>query len=226
MGTLKEWFRTRREIKIINRIKDHSKKAYQCVTVFKDALLLFFSDDAKGMKNAVKRVNDIENECDNIRREIMHSLTRGELSPQVRNDLAHLIGRLDDVANSTNAAARHLAILPAGSLREIKDLLIEMVDITISCAEVLRDTIEIEIEGAIEEVDKSIAKINKLEHEVDQIHYKVLEQLNKSEYKDLSPFVALGIYELISCTEQISDNCEATGDFVKMINLRASGKLL
>ncbi|MHA1650878.1 MAG: DUF47 domain-containing protein, partial [Candidatus Helarchaeota archaeon] len=199
--------------------------AYNCVVQFKEALLLFFKNDMKGTKSAIKKVNQIENECDNLRREIMNSLTQGELSPQVRNDLAHLINRLDNVANSANAAARRLGILHPNLLNQIYDLLMEMIDKTILCAEILRDAIEIEIEGAIEEVDKSITKINRIEHEVDHIHYKILEELTKLEYKDLSPFIALNIYELIESIEQISDYCEHTADFVKIINLRAASKI-
>ncbi len=163
MGTLLEWFRGRREAKIISRIKEHAKKAYNCVVLFNEALSNFYQGDAKATQASIKKVNQIENECDQIRREIMTSLTKGELSPQVRNDLAHLVGRLDNIANSANAAARRLSILKPNTVtNQISELLQKMVDKTLSCAEVLRDTIEIEIEGTIEEVDSSITRINKL----------------------------------------------------------------
>ncbi len=227
MGTLLDWFRSRREQKIINQIKEHAKKAYNCVVLFKDALTSFFAEDMAGAKKMIKRVNQVENECDNLRREIMNALTRGELAPQVRNDLAHLIGRLDNVANSANASARRLGIIQPQPLKIIYDPLLEMVDKTILCAEVLRDTIEIEMKGALEEVNDSITRINKIEHEVDHLHYNVLEKLtNTEDYKDISPFMALNIYELIENIEQISDYCEATADFVKIINLRVAGKTL
>jgi predicted phosphate transport protein (TIGR00153 family) len=222
MGTLLEYFRGRRERKIISKIKEHAKKAYHCVVLFNEALNSFYTGDLKATSSSIKRVNQVENECDKIRRSIMRSLTRGELSSQVRNDLAHLVGRLDNVANSANAAARRLSILkPNPIMDEISALLRKMVDKTLVCAEVLRDTIEIEIEGAIEKVDKSLTRINKLEHEVDRIHYELLSQLNQVESRHLSPFVAYNIFDLIENTEQISDYCEETADFVKIINLRA-----
>ncbi|TFG05092.1 MAG: DUF47 family protein [Promethearchaeota archaeon] len=224
MGTLLEWFRSRREAKIIRRIKEDAKKVYNCVVQFKEALMLFLNDDLKGAQAAARKVNRIENECDDIRREVMTELTKGELSPQVRNDMAHLINRLDHVADNANAAARRLVILKPGTLKEIADGLLEMVDKSIEAAEVLRNTIEIEIEGQTENVDHSIAKINYLEHEVDLAHYKVLEKLNQVDYKDISPFVALTVIQLIESIEEISDSCENTADFVKIINLQAVGK--
>ncbi|MHA1264006.1 MAG: DUF47 domain-containing protein [Candidatus Helarchaeota archaeon] len=225
MGTLLEWFRTRREAKIIRGIKEHAKKAYNCVVEFKEALTLFLNNDVKGAQQSAKKVNQIENECDNIRRELTSELTKGELSSQVRNDMAHLINRLDYVANSANAAARRLIILKPENLQPIADDLLEMVDKSIEGAEILRDTIELEIEGSTEDVDASVAKINFIEHQVDQIHYKILETLNHLDHKDLSPFVALTIYELIENVEQISDSCESTADFVKIINLQAVRKV-
>ncbi len=224
MGTLLEWFRTRREAKIIRRVKEDAKKVYNCVTQFREALSLFLDGDMKAATKAIKKVSQIENECDNIKREVLTELTKGELSPQVRNDLAHLINRLDQVANSANAGARRLVVLKPEHIKPIADSLLEMVDKSIEGAEVLRDAIEIEIEGQTEKVDASITKINYLEHQVDQIHYKILKQLNDLDAKDISPFVALTIYQLIGAIEQIADACEGTADFVKIINLQATGR--
>lgn len=224
MGTLLEWFRTRREAKIIRRVKEHGKKVYNCVVQFREALSLFLNNDMKAAKSAIKKVSQIENECDDIKREMLVELAKGELSPQVRNDLAHLINRLDQVANSANAAARRLRVLKPDYLQPIAEMLLEMVDKSIESAEILRDAIEIEIEGRTEDVDASVTKINYLEHQVDQIHLRILQKLNELDAKDVSPFVALTMYQLIAAIEQISDACEGTADFVKIINLQAAGR--
>jgi uncharacterized protein len=224
MGSLLEWFRSRREAKVIRTIKEHAKKSYNCVVQFKDALSLFFADDLKGAMSSIHKVSQIEHECDELRRQVLYELAKGELSPKVRNDLAHLIGRLDNVANAANAAARRLAILKPEFAQKISDLILEMIDKSILGAEVLRNTIDIEIEGATEEVDSSVLKINQLEHEVDQVHYKLLQELNQPAYNTIPPFVALNIYELIENIERISDSCENTADFVKIINLEAVSK--
>lgn len=224
MGTLLEWFRNRREAKVIRWIKEDAKKVYNCVTQFKDALMLFFENDLQAASVSIQKVSKIEHEADDLRRKVLFDLAIGELSPKVRNDLAHLIGRLDNVANAANAAARHLAILKPETFPKINDLIIDMVDKSILTAEILRDTIENELEGATEAVDASVLKINQMEHEVDLIHYKILEELNKDDYKDISPFIALNIYEFIENMEDISDSCENTADFVKIINLEAVSK--
>jgi len=224
MGTLLEWFRNRREAKVIRWIKEDAKKVYDCITQFKDALMLFFESDLKSASVSIQKVSKIEHECDDLRRKVLYDLAIGELSPKVRNDLAHLIGRLDNVANAANAAARHLSILKPEQFPKINDLLIEMVDESIATTEILRDTIENELEGATEAVDASVLKINRMEHEVDLIHYKILEELTQDQYKDISPFIALNIYEFIENVEDISDSCENTADFVKIINLEAVSK--
>ena len=224
MGSLLEWFRNRREAKVIRTIKEHAKKAYNCVVQFKDSLNLFFEGDLKGAMSSIQKVSQIEHECDDLRRQVLYELAKGEISPKVRNDLAHLIGRLDNVANAANAAARRLSILKPEFAGKIKDLILEMIDKSIMGAETLRNTIEIEIEGATEEVDSSVLKINQLEHEVDQVHYRLLQELNQPAYNQTPPFVALNIYELIENIERISDSCENTADFVKIINLEAVSK--
>ena len=111
MGSLLEWFSTKREEKVIKRTKEHSKKVYECVYEFQRAIELYCDGKVDKAAKLISRVNQIENEADDIRREVLLLLSKGQMVPQVREDLTHLTKRLDDVANGANAAGRRLQLL-------------------------------------------------------------------------------------------------------------------
>ena len=222
MGTLLDWFRTRREAKIIKGTRLHSKKVYDAVFELDKVVDLFCKNRSSETPPLIQKINNLENEADEIRRKVMLDLTKGELIPTVREDLAHLIKRLDSVANNTNAAARRLKLLTSTSeqLEPIFDELKEMSRFTLLCVELLDKTINEQLGGSSPTIFESVAKINLYEHEVDQLNMAVKKKLIELD-KPVAPFIATTIYEMINVFENITDCAEETADFIKVINVRA-----
>ncbi|NVM04997.1 MAG: TIGR00153 family protein [Candidatus Helarchaeota archaeon] len=219
MGTLLDWFRTRREAKIIKGTRSHSKKVYDCAFELNNIVKLLCNNNIEEVPKLVKKISDLENEADEIRRTIMLDLTKGELTPGIREDLAHLVKRLDSVANNTNATARRLSLLTADVITPICKELKEMSKLTLKCVKVLDQTIGKQLGGSSPKIFESIAKINQLEHEVDQINMQIKKKLLTLE-QTFSPFIACTIYEMINVFENITDNAEETAEFIKVINVR------
>ncbi|MHA1300120.1 MAG: TIGR00153 family protein [Candidatus Helarchaeota archaeon] len=220
MGTLLEWFRTRREANIIKEARKHAKKVYDAMFELDKVVDLFCRGKSAETPKLIKKINELENEADEIRRKVMLDLTKGELVPNVREDLAHLIKRLDAVANNTNAAARRLRLLTSEEIEPICDELKEMSKITLKCIKLLNETINEQLGGSSPVIFESIAKINRYEHEVDQINMAIKMKLVKLE-NPFSTFVAITIYEMINVFENITDCAEETADFMKVINVRS-----
>ncbi|MFX1449364.1 MAG: TIGR00153 family protein [Promethearchaeota archaeon] len=219
MGTLLDWFRTRREAKIIKGTRLHAKKVYDCAFELNNIVDLFCNGNTKEVPKLVRRISELENEADEIRRTIMLDLTKGELTPGVREDLAHLIKRLDSVANNINASARRFSLLTKDAITPICKELKEMSKITLECVKILGQTIETQLGGSSPVIFDSVARINRLEHEVDQINMQIKTKLLSIE-QSYSPFVAITLYELINVFENITDGAEETADFIKIINVR------
>ncbi len=219
MGTLLDWFKTRREATIIKKTRDHAKKVYDCNFELNNLVSLLLQGKEKEAPKLIKRINEIENECDDIRRNIMIDLTKGELSPSVREDLAHLVKRLDSVANNANATAKRLGLLTYDVLAPIADEIKKMSQITLDCVKLLQNTIDLQMGHAVDKVIESVNEINRLEHEVDVLNYAVKQKLItiRPEY---SPYTAILLFEMVNLLENISDNAEDTADFIKMINVR------
>ncbi|MHA1379751.1 MAG: TIGR00153 family protein [Candidatus Helarchaeota archaeon] len=220
MGTLLEWFRTRREANIIKEAREHSKKVYDAVFELDNVVKLFCEGKYSETPKLIKKINALENEADGIRRKVMLDLTKGELTPSVREDLAHLVKRLDSVANNANAVARRLSLLTSDNIKPVCEELLQMSKLTLECIKVLNNTIELQLGGASPKIFESVARINRLEHEVDLVNMQIKFKLLGLK-QDYSPFEAITIYEMINVFENITDCAEETADFIRIINVRS-----
>jgi len=218
MSGLLEWFKTRRESEVIRKTREHALKVNQVVKETQAFIKKAF--EGKTPKRTQKRTEQIEHEADILRREIFSILTTGELSkPNEREDLMHIVKRMDDVANNANAAVRRLAVLNVGAFPdELKDLVSKMMSHSLECSDMLKECIEkLGIDAS--EILRLTDRIGNIEHEVDLLNSKVKSFLIKSNLT-VNPFEAIVVHEFIERIENISDACEDTADIVKLMALR------
>ena len=218
MGTLFEWFRSRKEAKIIKKTREHAKKVYDTINEFKKVIILIKKTEFDNVKLGLKRIDDLEHECDDIRREILIELSKGELAPSIREDLAHLVKRLDDIANHANAAGRRLYLIENFAIfTPICDRMLEMMDVTMLAVEKTRTLVDELLKEDSQVIIEMVQEVGKLEHKVDTINYEIKKDLQKIDYKNISPFTATIIYEIINRMESISDAAEDVADLIRLL---------
>ncbi|NHI91262.1 MAG: DUF47 family protein [Candidatus Lokiarchaeota archaeon] len=218
MGTLFEWFRSRKEAKIIKKTRAHAKKVYDTINEFKNVIVSIKNKKFDKVRLGVKRIDDIEHECDDIRRDILIELSKGELSPSIREDLAHLVKRLDDIANHANAASRRLILIDnLEVLLPVSDKLVEMMEITILAVEKARLLVDELLKEDSQLIIEMVNEVGVLEHKVDNINYVIKRDLQKIDYKNISPFTATLVHEMVNRMESISDSAEDVADLIRLL---------
>ena len=199
-------------------VKEHAEKVHECVSELKN-LFEDFNISNKDKNRIIEKINKLENECDVIRRSITMELVQGELSPNIREDLAHLIKRLDNVADNANATARRVGLFDLKLLLPVKNDLKIMVKHTIESVKMLKELIENQLGQSKVNINKLINNIHKKEHEVDIDHYKVRMGLPKIDTSNISPFIVIEINTMLESIEFIADSVEETADYIKILNL-------
>ncbi|MHA1379752.1 MAG: TIGR00153 family protein [Candidatus Helarchaeota archaeon] len=220
MGTLLEWFKNRGEADIIRQVHEHVKKVYKVVSELDKTIKLLCEGKSDKIPKLIKNINELENDADEIRRKIMIDLTKKELIPNVREDLAHLTKYLDSVANNANALARRLGLLTPEMLSPIYDEVINMSKITLKCVDVLKDMVIKQLGGSTDDVIESVSKIQRYEHDVDYLSLETKKKLIKLDLK-FSSFASITIQEILNVLENITDSAEETAEFIKIINVRS-----
>lgn len=218
MTGLLEWFKLRRESAVIRKTREHALKVNQVVHETQSFIIKAFA--GKIPERTQRRTEQIEHEADFLRREIFSTLTTGDLSsPDAREDLMHIVKRMDDVANNANASVRRMALINVEEFpEELKDLVLKMISLSLECSDMLKECIEkLGIDKA--EILRLTDLIGKREHDVDLLNSEVKSFLIKSNLTT-NPFEAIVIFEFIERIENVADACEDTADMVKLMALR------
>ncbi|MFX1238486.1 MAG: DUF47 domain-containing protein [Promethearchaeota archaeon] len=223
MSSLFEWFKSRNEESAINKTLVHAQKVLECVVEFEKGLSFLIEE--KNVDLALKvlfRVNELEHQADSIRRNILNGLSQAELNPIIRENLTHLVKRIDDVANAANASSRILIYMNYNDFlkldKVVHENIIKMASVSVECVKKLNLMVNKLIKGEEEDIQKLGDEVNVLEHDVDELRFSVNRNL-VSNHPDVNPFSAIEIHNCISAIEAITDNAEEVADYIIMLTI-------
>jgi len=181
--------------------------------------ILLKEKDVEKSHKLFHKVDVLERDADNLRRKIQRDISRGELNPSVRQDLSHLIKRMDDVANCSTGVARRINTIPLKfweeSSKETIELILEMMKTTVDCVQYL-DKIVLDLLEERKNITKFSTQINQLEHTVDLLNIKLRKNLQETEYtvNFFTIFTAGNVFDIL---EAISDSIEAVADYILVL---------
>ncbi|MBS7649331.1 DUF47 family protein, partial [Candidatus Bathyarchaeota archaeon] len=108
---MERWFEKRRKNKVLDIAYRQMTLALDTVNDLDRAVNAIFMGDKESAKTTVERLFLVEEEIDNLRRAVFEELTGGSLSPRDREDIMHLVKRLDVMADFVKDSARSIMIL-------------------------------------------------------------------------------------------------------------------
>ncbi|GAB4326565.1 MAG: hypothetical protein Kow0069_33140 [Promethearchaeota archaeon] len=228
MGTLIDWFKQKNRADALAKTRVHVQKVLECVAEAEKALRFFLEGKFSEALAVVQRVGELEHDGDNLRREILKDLSRGELASNVRADLTHLVKRVDDVAGAANASAKFMSIFPAEAWLKIREhyaeQLTEMMALSTAATRELVDMLD-DLAGERVFISEISAKVNKHEHDVDVIHFNVKKSLVEVRlFGGAFPgrhFLSVHFLTLLDIMESITDCCEEVADYVVLLAISA-----
>jgi len=218
LSELLKWFEKRKETKAITLMQRHLATTISAVEDLERAVKASVSNNERETKTSIDRVMSAEKEADKLRRVIMIELARGELPSIDREDLMHLIKRVDMVADWSRESTRILSATPMQDVPDsLKKAAVEMVGGVRECAMSLRKCINSMAEKP-EEALKAADEVERLEEKVDDLFENSRRLLAKEE--KLKVGAAILMNELFEAIELAADSCEDTCDQVRVIIVR------
>ena len=136
-----------------------------------------------------------------------------------REDLLHLVKRLDTLADHTKDAARCLEMLLGSDIpAELSDKTVFMTSKLVETAQTLRNSIE-KISSAPNEAIREAKKVGEIEHAIDEEYLQSKGLFVK--YGTSMNCGALVIFDdLIEFIEQAADMCADTADYILVLSSR------
>jgi predicted phosphate transport protein (TIGR00153 family) len=182
------------------------------------ALKASITNNEKETKASIDRVISAEKEADRLRRVVMTDLSSGELPPTDREDLMHLIKRIDMIADWSRESTRILGATPMKDVPDsLKKSAVEMIEGVRECAASLQRCINRMAEKP-EEALKAADEVERLEEKVDDLFENSRRLLAKEE--KIKVGVAILVNELFEAIEMAADMCEDACDQVRIIIVR------
>lgn len=200
----------------------HLRKVLETLVEFERGFNIYVKEKNPELALEIyRRVDDLEREADGIRRELLMQISKSELSSQIREDLTHLVKRIDKIANMTNGASRRMTGIPPDDLMSLNDIIfekmLESINHAIQATKVLITIWKRFRDAETEEILDLCEKIQILEHKSDIIQSEIYRELTKMENLDINQFAAIQISNLIDMIESITDKVEDVGDYIEVL---------
>jgi predicted phosphate transport protein (TIGR00153 family) len=209
---MERWFANRRKSKLFEMADRQMTLAIDTVIELQKSINAASRGNKESAISSFEKLSTIEHEIDELRRMIFEELTRGSLRSKDREDIMHLVKRLDQMADHVKDASRAVVLLleatvPKDMWKQFSDTAKELV----VCATTLRK--------AIEQLAMNLAKqIDKIEGKVDKYYLKSKAMLLQYS-KETDAATILLLKDLIEEMEHVADACDDTADYVRILTV-------
>ena len=214
------WFEKRRKTKGLELAHEQITKAFDTVTWLHKAMKSFSESNFKESSKYIENLYKAEEEVDKLRTDVFMELSKGAaLVADYREDLLHLVKRLDTLADHTKDAARCLEMLAEAEIpQELCEKTVFMASKLVETAQTLRSSIE-KISSNPAEAIEQAKKVGEIEHVVDEEYLK-----SKSLFVKYGAKINCGAMvifdDLIEFIEHAADMCADTADYILVLSSR------
>jgi predicted phosphate transport protein (TIGR00153 family) len=208
----------------VQPLEEHIDVAYRCARLLRD----FFEAATKGDWDTAQevrdKISDLENEADNVKKDIRLRLPKSLFMPVPREDLLELLLVQDKIANR----AKDISGIVLGRKMRIPESITaqfcEFVDRNIDAAKQARKSVreldelftsgfrgaEVDlVAGLIEELDRIETETDDKQAELRWALFKIEDTLN--------PIDAMFLYKVIELTGEIADMAERVGRRLELL---------
>lgn len=209
----------RREEKIINLLRKHIISVIDTTKEFSNAVTELKNGNINNAKKSLVRMEQAEEEADKLDRLISAEASKGEIPQKLREDLMHLVRRVDLIADWTKDAGKNLSLLISKEIA-IPDVFVNKVEylsvLLKDCVLALQKAI-INITIDLDKAVTFVEEVERLEHEIDVEYHKTKGLLFDLDEKAA---VLIILRDMINDVEHASDLAEDAGDIIKIIAVR------
>ncbi|UCE57698.1 MAG: DUF47 family protein [Candidatus Bathyarchaeota archaeon] len=190
--------------------------AIRTVAELKEIITAFHEGKSTEMEKRIETLFLNEVEIDELRRLVFKELSRQALPLKYREDLLHIVKRLDMMADHVKDSARNIKILLGTKVpKEIWDTIVRIAETLVNGSVLLGTAIEMLAINPPQAMEFS-KKVDEQESIVDDEYLKAKALLLKYD-KELGVASLLIVKDLLECMERIADTCADTADYIRVL---------
>jgi predicted phosphate transport protein (TIGR00153 family) len=211
------WFAKRRESTVMDGVKEHILKVLDTCEEMENAIAAILKKDEAGARQAIERLYKDEKAADNIEIVLNENLAIGDLDAKEREDLMHMVKRLDHIADWAKSAARNIEIIMDAKIDVPEKVWKNIQHLGHQVVEAARE-VKLAVDCLGEDPDKFMAhhgNVDRLEHEIDDLYFAAKKDVMMS--MGLDPRVMFVMRDIIHGLENAADNCKEAVDLMHII---------
>jgi predicted phosphate transport protein (TIGR00153 family) len=210
------WFENRRKTDVLNLAQQQITKALDTVTLLHKAIKSASQGKKEETKAFLEKLSKEEEEVDNLRKAVFKELTNVAVSVEFREDLMHLVKRLDVMADHVKDSARSVIVLLETNVpNEIWKMNVNVAEALVESATTLSSSIE--NLGTDPVRAKEIAKkVDEIEGQIDKDYLETKKLFIKYAHQ-VDAGTLLILNNLIEFMEQAADMCADTADYIVVL---------
>jgi len=186
------------------------------VSELEKAITAFSEGKTDEAEKSIEKLFLEEEEIDDLRRLVLEKLTKESLPQKYRNDLMHLIKRLDVLADHVKDSARSVSVLMQTNVpEEIWDAYVHIAKTLVECATSLSSSIEsLRIDPYL--AKEMTLRVDSIEGRIDDEYLKIKSLFIK--YSNKVNFATLMMLkDLLESIENAADMCADTADYIRIL---------
>ncbi len=206
-------------------MKRFSKIMYKYIDEIDDVVehfstaIKYFNDLRVGeARRELAESMESEKRADELCREMIYFLEREDIDPEFKEDLFHLIKRIEGIADHVKDAASTFTIIPYLELPvDLRDGVERMVSKVYKATKRVCDAVKALLDGNYEEAREATDEVEALEEAADMIDVDNRSKL--LEYGDkLKPLtLAILLHDLMVDLEEAANACEDAADYIRAL---------
>lgn len=211
----------------IKPLEAHMAKVHACVQILDPFFKAVFAENWPEVERLQRKIVHLENEADDMKRELRLHLPNSLFTSVSRSDLLELLNVQDRLANKAKDIAgvvmgRQMQF-PEPIVKSFIEFLARCIDASKQANTAIHELDELLETGfsgnEVKHVDNMITKLSRIEHETDELQVYLRQVMFKLE-DQLMPVKVMFLYEIIEWTGELADDARAVGDYLQILVAR------
>jgi predicted phosphate transport protein (TIGR00153 family) len=215
---MERWFAKRRKSKVLEIADRQMNLAIDTVIELEKSIIAALNGNKEKAIASFNKLSSAEHEIDELRRTVFEELTQRSLLSKDREDIMHLVKRLDEMADHVKDASRAVILLLEAEVPK---------ELWEQFAQTAKDLVDIAktLLKAIEKLGTNPPKAMELAKQIDEIEGVVDEKYLKSKElllkysNEIDAATILLLKDLIEEMEHVADACDDTADYVRILTV-------
>ena len=211
----------------VKPLQNHMAAAHKCISQLIPFFDAVFENDWDKVAKLQKEISKLENEADELKRELRLHLPNSLLMPVSRRDLLEVLSMQDKIANKAKDIAGLITGRKMAFPEQIAPLLKEYVQRSVDASEQagvaineFDELVETGFSGReVKLVESMIEKLDEIESDSDRIQVQVRAEMFKLE-KELPPIDVIFMYKIIDWIGELADRAQRVGSRMELMLAR------